>query len=166
MKFNVGDTIVHKRYGTGTVVGEKTLTMRGEKREYICIELTNDRGTLMVQPDEIDPEEVRETMADLSIIRDVFGNPPEELSDQHRSRQPHIQAKIRSNDPRKVAQVVRDLLWRKHSDRLTDTDQRLLDEAREKLLRELKLSPDINTATKKLNKIIDEAIASYVAVAS
>jgi RNA polymerase-interacting CarD/CdnL/TRCF family regulator len=160
--FNVGDTIVHNRYGAGTVVGSKTITLYGEEREYLCIELTADRGTLMVQPEEVDLEEMRMTLTDMSLIREVFEAKPEKLSDAHRSRQPRLQAKLRSNDPRLVAQVLRDLLYRDKTHGLTETDKRIRDKARKKLMAELKLSPDIEAASNKLSSIIDAAMEKHI----
>lgn len=163
--FETGDTIVHTRYGAGTVVGEKKITLDGETRHYICIELTGDRGTLMVQPDEVKPEEVRQTLNSMDIICEVFNMTPEELSDQHRSRQPKLQAKIRSNDPKKIAQALRDLVWRDLTNSLTETDRRIMDSARRKLLQELKISPQIESATHKLDNVIDEAMQRHLAKA-
>lgn len=160
--FDIGDTIVHSRYGAGTVVGEKTVTLSGEARTYICITLSGARGTLMVQPDEINPEEVRMTMDDMSLIRDVFEKTPQEMSDQHRSRQSTVRAKLRSNDPRMVAQALRDLIWRDRTASLTNTDRRLMDDARKKLLQELRTSSAIQLAAKKLDKIIDAAMVKHM----
>ncbi len=160
--FDIGDTIVHSRYGAGKVVGEKVVSLNGEERSYICIELTGDRGTLMVQPEEVDPEEVRETLDDLNIIREVFNSKPQKLSDQHRSRQPRLQAKIRSNDPKKVAEALRDLVWRERVDRLTETDKRIMNNARRKLMQELKISPQVSAANRKLNEIVEEAIHKHL----
>jgi RNA polymerase-interacting CarD/CdnL/TRCF family regulator len=164
--FNIGDTIVHNRYGAGTVAGFKSVTLYGEKREYLCIELAGGRGTLMVQPEEVDLEEVRMTMDDLSVIRKVFEAQPETLSDQHRSRQPKLNAKLHSNDPKKIAQVLRDLIYRDRVGGLTETDKRIRDTARNKLLAELKLSPNVASATNKLNDLIEEAMAKHFAAAS
>ncbi len=161
--FNNGDTIVHSRYGAGKVVGKKDVTLDGETRTYICVELTGGRGTLMMQPEEINPEEVRETMDDFSVIRDVFNKTPEELSDQHRSRQPKLQAKLRSNNPSKIAQVLRDLTWRENTSGLTETDKRILDDARRKLLQELRISPSVEAAARKLDDIIDGAMKKHLA---
>lgn len=160
--FNIGDTIVHTRYGAGEVVGEKHITLEGVERHYICIKLSGGRGTLMVQPEEVNPEEVRETLDDLSVIRDVFSKTPEELADSHRSRQPKLQAKLRSNDPRKIAQAMRDLLWRDRVNGLTETDKRILDEARSRLLQELKISPSVTAATRKLDKLIETAMEKHL----
>ncbi len=160
--FDIGDTIVHSRYGAGTVVGEKTITLSGEARSYICIQLTGERGTLMVQPEEVDPAEVRMTMDDMSLIRDVFDNAPQEMSDQHRSRQSTLRAKLRSNDPRQVAQALRDLIWRERTASLTNTDRRLMDDARKKLLQELKTSSAIKVATSKLDRIIEVAMSKHM----
>lgn len=164
--FNIGDTIVHNRYGAGTVVGFKSVTLYGEERTYLCIDLTGGRGTLMVQPEEVNLEEVRMTIDDLTLLRAVFEAPPERLSDQHRSRQPKLNAKLQSNDPRKIAQVLRDLIYRDRIAGLTETDKRIRDKARNKLLAELKLSPNVASATNRLNELIEQCMAKHFATAS
>ncbi|MEM6283901.1 MAG: CarD family transcriptional regulator [Chloroflexota bacterium] len=160
--FNTGDTIVHSRYGAGKVVGKKTITLDGEERHYICIELSAGRGTLMVQPEEVNPEEVRETMDDMSLIREVFAKTPQELSDQHRSRQPKLQAKLRSNNPKKIAEALRDLMWREATNGLTETDRRIMMEARQKIIQELKISDEITEGTRKLDEMTQKAIVKHV----
>jgi RNA polymerase-interacting CarD/CdnL/TRCF family regulator len=159
---SIGDTIVHNRYGAGTVVGLKTVQLYGETREYVCIELSANRGTLMVQPDEVDREEVRQTLQDMSLIREVFANAPEVLPDSHRSRQPTLQAKLRSNDPRQIAEVLRDLMYRDQTSGLTETDKRIRDKALSKLVAELKLSENIDEATQKLNRIMEKALEQHI----
>ena len=50
----VGDAIVHLRYGAGTVTGTRTVTRDGEERQYYCIEIVNNAGTLLIPQDQID----------------------------------------------------------------------------------------------------------------
>ncbi len=161
--FSVGDTIVHNRYGAGTIVGSKTITLYGKTNEYLCIELTADRGTLMVKEEDVDPEEVRMTLENLDIIREVLNSKPTQLSDQHRSRQPKLQAKLRSNDPRLIAQVLRDLSYRSETDGLTETDKRIRDKAHHKLMAELNLSPKVKVTSTQLNSMVSKAIEKHLA---
>lgn len=160
--YSIGDTIVHNRHGAGTVVGEKKVTLNGVERHYICIELADKRSTLMVQPDELDPAEIRMTMDDFSVLREVFNDQPEILSDQHRSRQHTLQSKLNSNNPQKVAQVLRDLIWRERTASLTETDKRIKDKAERKLIRELNLSDEINSAGNRLNEIIERTMQKHM----
>lgn len=160
--FEIGDTVVHDRYGAGTVVGSKHITLNGAERTYICIQLAGERGTLMVQPDEIKEDEIRRALDDFGVIREVFQMMPEELADQHRSRQPRLQAKLRSNDPRLIAEVLRDLTWREQTGGLTETDKRIREKARRKLLRELKLSDQIASATDLLDELISSSMEKHL----
>jgi RNA polymerase-interacting CarD/CdnL/TRCF family regulator len=167
--FEIGATIVHTRYGAGTVVGERVIKLDDETRHYICIELSGERGTLMVQPDEVKPEEVRYTMDDMTLVREVFSRKPHDLSDQHRSRQPKLRAKLNSNDPGKIAQVLRDLMWRERTQSLTETDRHIMQQARRQLLQEFKVSDqgdEIDDVAARLDGIMNTALQKHLEAAA
>lgn len=164
MDFEKGDAIVHVRYGAGTVKGTKSITLDGKTHEYVCIELTNDKGTLMVRPSEIDPDEIRSAMTDTDLIEKVLMSDPNDLPDHHRSRQTKIEAMLRSGSPRKVARVLRDLIYRERTHRLTETDSRLKNQALRKLLNELTLHPGTaRTATQdRIKRLIEKAMDKHI----
>ena len=57
--FKVGDMIVHQRHGAGTVIEPRTIEHDGQTREYFCIELSGDRGLLMVPRENVNEDEIR-----------------------------------------------------------------------------------------------------------
>ena len=78
--FDPGDKIVHVRHGAGTVMERRTRMYEGEEREYFCIKMNDNRYTLLIPVDSLDEDELRPAMEDLSVIREVMQNEPEELS--------------------------------------------------------------------------------------
>lgn len=163
----VGDAIVHLRYGAGTVTGTRTVTRDGEERLYYCIEIVNNAGTLLIPQDQIDEADLRYALGDTTLIERVMENPPEELDDKHQIRQSAIEKKLHSRNPRLIVQALRDLTWRQYTGRLTGTDKRLRDSAFEKLVNELTLSTSMaaDTARDRVNHIIEDAMQHHQASA-
>lgn len=161
--FKVGAKIVHARHGAGTVTEIRTIEREGEAREYLCVELMNGRGLVMLPTDKLNPDDIRTAMTDFDTIRDVLNDTPEELQTDHRARQNKIKAQIKSRDPQQLAQALRDLAWREHTDKLTYTDAQLKDNAQRLLAQELALSPDIalETARNQLIDLVQDAINTH-----
>jgi RNA polymerase-interacting CarD/CdnL/TRCF family regulator len=165
MSYDTGDTIVHARYGAGKVLETRTLAFSGEEKSYVCIELADDRGTLMIPQEEFEEEELRPAMTDTQTIRRVFESEPQPLSDNHRSRQGKIDKMIKSGNPNKIAQALRDLAWREAIHKLTATDSRLKGDAMKRLAEEFALSPKVTIAgiRKRITTLLSEAIDKHQA---
>ena len=163
MSFIPGDTVVHSRYGAGEVRGVREIERDGDTIRYVTIELADDRGTLMIPEDQFEEKDLRPAMTSLEVIREVLYKAPQALSDNHRVRQSKVEKHIKSGNPRKIAQSLRDLSWREATDRLTGTDSRLLGDAITRLAQELALHPTktLNGVRKRLTSLIDEAIAHH-----
>ncbi len=161
--FKVGDMIVHQRHGAGTIIEPRVIEHDGQAREYFCIELSGDRGLLMVPRENVNEDEIRPALTDTELIADVLQNPPQELGNDHRVRQNTIRAKIKTRDPRQLAQALRDLCWREHTDKLTYTDSQLKDQVQRLLTQELALNPAVtpDAVRTRLNQLIKTAIASH-----
>jgi RNA polymerase-interacting CarD/CdnL/TRCF family regulator len=161
--FKVGDKIVHQRHGAGTVIEPRTIDHDGQTREYFCIELSGDRGLLMVPRENVNEDEMRPALTDTDVIAAVLQKPPQELGNDHRVRQNTIRAKIKTRDPRQLAQALRDLCWREHTDKLTYTDSQLKDQVQRLLTQELALNPSLtpDAVRNRLNQMVKAAIAQH-----
>lgn len=162
--FEPGDKIVHTRHGAGTVIETRTMTYDGKKREYFCVEMNDDRRTLMIPFDSIDEEELRPAIVDLSLIKEILNEEPRELADNYRTRQARIREKLRSRNPQKLATALRDLCWQERVHKLTNTDTRLRDQLIKALARELALKPSITVAQarSRIMHIIEDAMKSHL----
>lgn len=162
--FEPGDKVVHVRHGAGTVIETRTMTYDGKERVYFCIEMNDDRRTLMIPVESIDEDELRPAITDMSLIEEVFYNEPAELDDNYRTRQADIRQKLKTRSPRKLAQALRDLVWLERTHKLTNTDTRLRDSVIQRLSRELALNPAISVvnARKKLEAMVNSAITEHM----
>jgi RNA polymerase-interacting CarD/CdnL/TRCF family regulator len=149
--FKPGDMVVHVRHGAGVVLETRTLVYEGEKREYFCIEMNGDRRTLMIPVENVDDEELRPAITDIEIIEEVFNKEPVELDENYRIRQTEIRQQIKSRNPLKLAQALRDLVYLERTHKLTTTDLRLRDQVMQALARELALQPTLSVANARQN---------------
>jgi len=162
--FEPGDKIVHTRHGAGTVIEERAITFEGQERQYFCIRLNDGNQTVMIPVENVDEEELRPAIDDFSVIEEVMNSLPNELDDNYRTRQAGIKAKLRTRNPRKLAQALRDLCWLEYTHKLTTTDSRLRDRLIKALARELSLKPRITllAARNRLQRIIEQAMHRHL----
>ena len=160
----VGDKVVHLRYGAGTVAGRQVLKRQGKRRHHFSIKLADETGTLLIPEDAIENAELRQAMQDTILIESVMGDTPDVLHDNHRTRQGFIEKKLNSGKPAQIAQVLRDLSWRERTGKLTGTDRRLRKNALERLVGEIALgasrsSEDIQTC---IDGIVEDAMQRHL----
>lgn len=162
--YNQGDQIIHPRYGAGTVVGEKSMTIAGTKRTYHIVELVGDRGQVMIPIDTIEDMDIRPAIKNIDLIQEVFSKTPEELSDDYRARQAVIDKKIKTRDPRQMAQALRDLAWREHTNKLTAVEQKMKTKLVKMLSREMAvIRPNMNveSATNRLTAMLYDMLQDH-----
>jgi len=155
--FSTGDHIVHQRHGAGIVQGFKHFSLDGNERQYLCIRIERDDTDLMIPVDSLDEGEIRLALTDTEIIERVMMQEPEELDENYRARQAAIRQMLRTRNPRRMAQALRDLTWHEHREHLTNTDKQLRDEVLQSLADEMALLPKLTLATAKnrLRKWLD-----------
>lgn len=163
--FKPGDMVVHVRHGAGIVLEKRVLTYNGEEREYFCIEMNGDKRTLMIPVENMDNDELRPAMTDIKAIEEVFKKAPDELDEDYRTRQNDIRLKIKSRNPFKLAQALRDLVYLERTHKLTTTDLRLRDQVMQALAKELALKPSLSVAAARqhLQELIDFAMVDHLA---
>jgi CarD family transcriptional regulator len=163
LTYKVGDAVVHPDQGAGMVTGIISLNMNGSSGQYYTINLINDQGTLMIPVLEADNIGLRSANYGRAKIFDVLAAEPVMLSDHHRSRHIDVENKIASGDPVHVAEVLRDLIHRERTDRLTGRDTKLKIEARRLLIGELAVRNEANLEEAKgmLDTLITQAMGNY-----
>ena len=162
--YSEGDRIIHPRYGAGVVIGEKTLTFKGNTRKYHVVELIGGRGEVMIPIKLADDMDIRMAIKNVDTIEAVFHNPPQVLSDNYRTRQAKINDKISTRDPKALAQALRDLTWREHVHKLTGVEQKMKKRLIKMLSREMAvIRPNITikTATSRLTSMLHEMIQHH-----
>lgn len=147
--YEVGENVVHPRYGSGTVTEIRKFTVEGEEKRYVCIELVGDGGTAMIPISYLDDAGIREANTDLELVETIMGKVPNELQDDYRKRQSEIERKLKNGNFRKMVQALRDLAYRERVNKLSQGDMRLKDRLLTKIVHELSLNPRYKIASLK-----------------
>jgi RNA polymerase-interacting CarD/CdnL/TRCF family regulator len=148
-----GDQIIHPRYGAGIVTGEKAVTLYGKTRKYHIVELVGNRGEVMIPLDSVADMDIRPAIKNMDIIEETFSQSPVELSDDYRTRQAKIEKQIKTRQPESMAEALRDLAWREHTDKLTSVELKMKSKLMKMLSREIAvIRPTVNVE-KAMNQL-------------
>jgi RNA polymerase-interacting CarD/CdnL/TRCF family regulator len=163
--FEPGDNVVHIRHGVGVVLEKRTLTFEGKDRIYFCIQLHEARNILMIPEENVDEGELRFALIGTQLIEEVLQHAPDELSDNFRIRQSDIRDIIKSRNPRKLTQALRDLAWLELKHKLTNTDIHLRESVLTALARELALKPEtsVRHAQVTIIGLVEQAMQVHLA---
>jgi CarD family transcriptional regulator len=163
--FNIGDSVVHPKHGSGVVTKRRTLQSSSGEREYFCIELVDGRGSVMIPIDRLEEAGLREPLQDIYQIQQIMEMPPDILVDDIHVRQTAIEGKLSSGDAHSLVEVLRDLSWRETVLHLSPTDKKLKEGALSKILQELGLNRRLVIATTRQNieTIIHQAMQRHLA---
>jgi len=139
MKFSVGDKVMYLHRGAGIITGIEHKELVDGFEHYYVIEIESQRLTLRVPMRMAEELGVRRVMlADkLDEVWSALKGRPRPLADDFKERQEQIRAKLRSGNPVKVAQAVRDLNWREQQSYLTKADAELLAQGLDFLIAEI-----------------------------
>jgi CarD family transcriptional regulator len=137
--FEVGDRLLHPRYGPGTLMSVKKMRDDGEVKEYYVIELTRRKGRLLTPVEQADEVGLHSpgSKEDREDLWEVLAREPKEMTSDFRKRRKEIRSIFRSGSLTDMGRVVRDLAWRQAEGEATTGDRRLLDRAKDLLAEEL-----------------------------
>jgi CarD family transcriptional regulator len=155
--FKVGDKVIHPAYGAGTILEINEKSIGDQIQNYYVINLLTQAGTLMVPVARAHELGLRLPVEEPDQVLTVLTSEPEDLSNDHRTRQELISTDIRSGDVVKISEAVRDLAFRDRADKLTEADQKLYRQAQDFLVGELALSQnvDMDTARHQVTAVLD-----------
>jgi RNA polymerase-interacting CarD/CdnL/TRCF family regulator len=162
--YSAGDQIIHPRYGAGIIVGEKNITLYGKTKVYHIVELVGGRGEVMIPVETADDMDIRPAIQNTDVIEEVFSIIPSELSDDYRARQSLIQKMIKNREPREMAEALRDLAWREHTDKLTAVEHKMKSRLMKMLSREMAvIRPNltVETASNQLMQMLHDMVQQH-----
>jgi CarD family transcriptional regulator len=111
--FAMGDAVMHPAHGVGRVTGESVATVGGETLELVHFAFGEGRLTLRVPRAKVITNGIRRLAGGALIAEalDVLTTTPRGAARgvTWARRAADLQAKLNSGDPRKVAEVLRDL---------------------------------------------------------
>lgn len=166
MMFKVGDGIVHPQHGVGKITKIVNEELVKGFDQYYAIHITGKDLTIHIPVIKADELGLRSTMSKpkLQSVFEVLRDKPTQLSGDYKLRQSLIREQLTSAMPTRVAEVVRDLVWRKDSARLSSLESNLLDQARTFLANEIVVVEGVKM--EKALKLIDQNVNVSVAGAN
>jgi CarD family transcriptional regulator len=132
--FDTGDAIVHPTRGVGVVVDIQERQWQGSSSQYYQIELLGREPSLklMIPIEEADELGLRRAIrqSEVEQVWRVLRSKPEDLPKNHKTRHKLLREKLHAGDVFQVAEVLRDLTWRRREeDHLTTRGKRIYKEA-------------------------------------
>ncbi|MBN1134983.1 MAG: hypothetical protein JXM73_00260 [Anaerolineae bacterium] len=160
MQYEVGDKVVHARYGPGRIAGVEEQDLADGPRSYYVIEMMAKGLTVHVPVVKADKAAVRPAMAPPAVaqVLKVLGRRPQRLPDDPRERQELVGAKVKTGDVMQLAKAVRDLTRHGERAHLTKVDTDLLKQGQELLAAEMALVSEGDVAD--ASKLITSTLAA------
>ena len=165
--WEVGDMVVHPRYGPAVIEKMRTMQYQGETKHYYCLRLTSDnnKSVVMIPEDAIETIGLRSELLTAKMIRTIMHQPPARLDENTQLRQKHIKTVIESNNPVELIGLLRDICCLEQERRLSQTDAKSRKDLLAILEGELAFSQNINATTARdvLTEIIETAMEEHPA---
>ena len=171
MGFKIGDTVTHPNYGAGVIIDIREREFLDvERKTYYSIQLLGQpETTIMVALRNAEQVGLRPTVSRsrLSRILRVLGSEPEVLPPDHNKRYEMLKDKIYSGNTIRIAEVLRDLAWRRERRRkLTTRGKRLYDRGMEMLAGEIAgvRHSEVDAAEDQIARALEQSIAASPAM--
>ena len=169
MTFQVRDAVVHPSYGTGVITEIRERHVLGQGKQYYSIDLLGEPGTTVMVP--VGKEErvgLRRPITPKGLARlwRILRSKPEDLPSDHKKRYALIQEKLQEGDAFQIAEVVRDLAWRREeTGRLTTVGKRLYETGLGFLASELAAvqGSDVDSAEAQIAERVEASVANAAA---
>jgi len=145
MTFEIDDSVVHPQHGVGEITKIIDEELVEGFDQYYVIELYGQDLTVHIPVVKVDELGLRHTMSQLKLqsVIEVLRDKPRQLPGDYKKRQSRIREKLSAAKPVRIAEVVRDLGWRKDSAHLSRQDASLLEKSRRLLAREIAVVNDV-----------------------
>jgi CarD family transcriptional regulator len=145
MTFEIDDSVVHPQHGVGEITKIIDEELVAGFDQYYVIAIHGQDLTLHVPVVKAYELGLRHTMSqpNLQTVIEVLRDKPHQLPGDYKERQSRIREKLSAAMPVRIAEVVRDLGWRKDSAHLSNQDASLLERSRRLLAREIAVVNDV-----------------------
>jgi len=169
--FVVGDAVMHPAHGVGRVTGESSATVGGESLELVHFAFGEGRLLLRVPRAKVVANGIRRLAGGALIAEalDVLSGTPRGVARgiTWARRAAELQAKLNSGDPRKVAEVLRDLGRNVNNPERSFSERQIFEAALERLAVEIAAVEDItrDAAVAKIAERVPVAPAPVAAAA-
>ncbi len=145
--YSVGDKIVYPMHGAGVIERIEEKNILDEIRRYYVLRISWGDIVIMLPTENVKEIGVRDvlTSEDMDSVLDVLKEETSDMSLNWNRRYRDNMDKLKSGDPKKVAEVARNLFRVDYIKKLSTGEKKLLNNAKQILLSELILSKGIST---------------------
>ena len=156
--FSIGDKVVYPMHGAGTIQNIEEKEVLGETRAYYILRIPYGNLQVMVPVQGSDAAGLRPIVSEeeVSGVLDVLSAESTPMDENWNRRYRENMDKLRSGDPAKVAEVIRNLMRVERAKRLSTGEKKLLANARQILASEIVLVRGV--AEKDAMDMIDSAV--------
>lgn len=165
MQFEVGDKVVHPRYGPGRITAIDSRGLVEAATRYYVIEIPGQGLTVRVPVLNAAEARLRfaVSMSRLPRVLSMLRGRPHFLPEDFHERQEQMWAKLQTGGVTQLASVVRDLTWHRKCTHLTKKDSDYLRQGRDLLAAEMALVS--GDAVSDVSKLIEATLAAAMASA-
>ena len=161
-QLTVGQKIVHRRYGAGTVVRVRKGRKDEEHERYYVIDIPSRDLKVHLPTDSARSEELRK-LASLRKIRHalrILAEEPSELPRDYRERRAFVSELMTEGTVSSLAQIIRDLCGRQRKKSMSTLESTMLTNAKRQLAGELALVQeiDLSQAMQRIEKALQTDI--------
>lgn len=152
--FKKGDAVVHPNRGVGVVIDIREREWQGSSSKYYQIELLGRKPgiKLMIPVEEAETLGIRRAISQPEVeeVWEVLRSEPDELPSNHKTRHKFLRDKLYAGDVFQVAEVLRDLTWRREEEgHLTTRGGRIFKKGMRFLSGEIAAAKGIDVAAAK-----------------
>ena len=136
MSFQIGDKVIHWRYGLGEIVDVEEKMIQDHPTK--CFVLRTSDLTIWVPIAEYSQQSLRTPTSpeDFDCLFEILSSPGEKLLEDRLQRKDQLMAQMKDGQLASICRVVRDLTYLKHSAKLNDQEKSILERAINSLLTE------------------------------
>ncbi len=156
--FKIGDKVVYPMHGAGIIEKIEEKEILGEKKSYYILQIPYGRMQVMVPVDKCHEAGLRSIISkiEMEAVVKVLGGKSTPMDENWNRRLRDNNEKLKSGDPKLVAEVIRNLVRVEREKKLSAGEKKLLGTAKQILSSEMVLVNGITET--QADAVIDAAI--------
>ena len=156
--FKIGEIVVYPKHGVGEIMRIESMKLSNIKSEFYVVKMEQAKLTIRVPLEKQQEIGLRKLSPKKSIeeVYNILKSKPKIRRIMWSRRAQEYDAKIYSGDPKKIAEVIRDLFRKNNQPELSYSERQMFQMALERLAREVAAveKTDYFQATEKIENIL------------
>lgn len=136
MDFNIGDTVIHGRYGIGTIVRLEEQTFSGGKMFYYVIQIKDISIWVPADAQAMNRMRCPTPQSEFPRLFSILNEPGGSLPEDRLERKTHLVEELKDGKAESCCRVIRDLSFFQYAKPLNENDRLVLKQASDTLLGE------------------------------